>query len=263
MSLVYRTNMEDSKHQQDANAIKGRRVVLLGYGSYGEPMDLSFNPSLQPLLRRGFVLAFCHGRGGGDLGRNWYHRGRLYNKANALADYMACAQELVQSPLLHGNKIIAKAFSAGGVLVGAAVHQRPEWFEKVSLTNCFLDVKKTMENKDLFLTEHEYDEFGDPVNDPKAAEVIAALCPVTNARQSKEEQTASFLLIGAFDDQQVPYWNSVIYGNEIRKKSRVKDRVLIHIESHGGHHLQLHVAALEATFMIGNRAAYYGLELED
>ena len=146
--------------------------------------------------------------------------------------------------------------------MGAAVNQHPELFGNVVLTNCFLDVKKTMENPNLFLTEHEYDEYGNPTSDAKAAKTISSYCPVSTARQAKE-QTSRFLIIGAFDDVQTPFWNAFIYGSKIRARSRAKNRVFIHIESHGGHHLQLHVAALEAAFVIGNRAAYYGMPIED
>lgn len=141
------------------------------------------------------------------------------------------------------------------------MNQHPELFLNVVLTNCFLDVRKTMVNPKLFLTEHEFDEFGDPIRDKKAADAIAAYCPVSTANQAAE-QKSRFLIIGAFDDMQAPFWNAFIYGRLMRNRSRAKNRVFIHIESHGGHHLQLHVAAMEASFIIGNRALYFGFEID-
>jgi len=87
LSLVFREK-SPAKKQNTA------RAILMGYGSYGEVLDLAFDPSLQPLLHRGFVLAYAHTRGGGDLGRNWYYRGLLYNKPRVVEDYVACAQAL-------------------------------------------------------------------------------------------------------------------------------------------------------------------------
>jgi len=142
------------------------------------------------------------------------------------------------------------------------VCQHPDLFENVVLTNSFLDVKKTMENPHLFLTEHEYDEFGDPQTDAEANDAIATYCPVSTAKLSKQ-QTARFLVIGAFDDTRTPFWNALIFGKAMREQSRAKNRVFIHIESHGGHQLQLHVAALEASFIIGNRATYFGMVIDD
>jgi protease II len=234
-----------------------RPVVLIGYGSYGESLDLSFNPALTPLLERGFVLAFAHVRGGGDLCRNWYHRGRLYEKQNAIKDYVACASALCGEPvaITEPRKLTALGFSAAGVVIGAAVNENPGAFGTVVLANCFLDVKKTMENDALFLTEHEYEEFGNPKADLKAADAISSYCPVSNAHRP-EEHSARFLLTGALDDHNVPFYNSLIYGKKVRENSRLKNRVNIHIESHGGHSLHPHIAALQATFIIANQAAY-------
>ena len=103
LSLVYH---EQSPSKKD----KTKRVILIGYGSYGEPLELTFDPALQPLLKRGFVLAYAHTRGGGDLGRAWYHRGRLYEKHKAIEDYVACAQALSRT-----HQITAKVRSIMGL----------------------------------------------------------------------------------------------------------------------------------------------------
>jgi protease II len=68
------------------------------------------------LLDRGFVLAYAHTRGGGELGNSWHHRGNLLDK-----------------PV----RLVAKAFSAGCVVVGAAVNRRPDLFLAVVLTTLF------------------------------------------------------------------------------------------------------------------------------
>ncbi|CAB9497823.1 Prolyl endopeptidase-like [Seminavis robusta] len=260
LSLIYREKNATTSTQQET-----RPTVLIGYGSYGEPLDLSYNPALVPLLKRGFVLAYAHVRGGGCLGRDWYMKGRLYNKHKAIEDYIACAQALSSPPLsmTEARKLSALGFSAAGVTIGAAVNQTPDVFGTVVLISCFLDVKKTMENDQLFLTEHEYDEFGNPTADPEAAEAISSYCPVSNALNGKEEHTARFLIAGTFDDHQVPFYNSLIYGKKLRAKSRVKSRVHIHIEHHGGHYLQPQIAALQAAFLLGNKASYYGILVEE
>ena len=260
LSLVYK---EKKKFTSASDAT--RPAVLMGYGAYGEPMNLSYDPTLLPLLDRDFVLAFAHTRGGGDLGKAWYHRGRLYNKQRAIDDYLACAQALSgELKLTKPQKLTAKAFSAGGVVVGAAVNQRPDLFGSAVFTNAFLDVLKTMENDSLYLTEHEWDEYGNPTIDTIAAKAISSYCPVANASDVKEHK-ARLLIIAAFDDSQAPFWNAMIYGKKIRQNSRSKGDVNLHIESHGGHHLQgsrLQVAAMEAAFIIGNRTAYFGMRLD-
>ena len=247
LSLIY---TEDSPLRDHSM----RPAVLVGYGSYGEPLDLSFNPAFTPLLERGFVLAYAHVRGGGDLGRNWYHRGRLYEKPNAIHDYVACAHALCGKPLAitEPRKLTALGFSAAGVVVGAAANENPGVFGTVVLTHAFLDVKKTMNNDTLFLTAHEYEEFGDPKADQKASQIMSSYCPVSNARRA--EHSARFLLTGSLDDNQVPFYNLLIYGKAVRKNSQERHRVHIHIEPHGGHCVHPDLAALQATFIIGNQA---------
>ena len=119
LSLLYR-------EQPPSKKAKPKRAVLVGYGSYGEPLELSYDPAMQPLLKRGFVLAYAHTRGGGDLGKAWYHRGRLYAKHKAVEDYVACAQALSKS-----HQITAKVLP----IVGFWFHQFV--LDNVSHTNVF------------------------------------------------------------------------------------------------------------------------------
>jgi len=121
MTLVYQKNNRESD-SLDCNP----PFILTGYGCYGECQNLHYDPSLLPLLKRGFVLAYCHGRGGGDLGNVWYQAGRLYNKNNAIQDYLACAKSLYHGEIKLSGKdstqnnhiqeeifVAAKAYSAG------------------------------------------------------------------------------------------------------------------------------------------------------
>jgi oligopeptidase B len=246
LSIVYRKEIEETEKRQTLP------VVLMGYGAYGQSVNLAYDPTMRPLLDRGFVLAYAHTRGGGELGNSWHHGGRLYEKGRAVEDYLACAEALTGYLLDKPVRLVAKAFSAGGVVVGAAVNRRPDLFCGVVLTNAFLDVEATMQNQSLHLTEHEWDEYGNPVEDSLAAESIAFYCPVLNVKDG-DDALPKFLLIGTLDDKEVPVWNPVIYGKKIRQKTGGKADVLLYIEGQGGHQLigtRSHVAALEGTFII-------------
>ena len=205
------------------------------------------------------MLAFAHTRGGGELGRAWHLKGRGRDKPRAIEDFVACAEALVSGTVLNRSvHLSAKAFSAGGVLLGAAVNQRPDLFHSVVFTNAFLDVNATLRNRSLHLTEHEWPEYGNPLDDEIAAETIASYCPTLNASGSKSsDNPPKFLVIGTLDDDRVPFWNAVVYGKKIREKYGEKSNVLLHIEAEGGHHLghnRIRVAAMEATFLVGNAA---------
>lgn len=247
LSLVYMEKINDEALKKDPLT-----VILTGYGAYGKPVKLAFDPTLEPLLKAGFALAFAHTRGGSELGKAWHLGGRGLNKIRAIEDFIACAEVLTSGAVFKRPvELTAKGFSAGGVIIGAAVNRRPELFRNVVLTNAFLDLDATMRNPSLYLTEHEWDEYGNPLEDEEAAKSIRSICPVSNVPFGKD--LPRFLLITCLDDEEVPFWNSVIYGKKIAETGKAE--VYLNVESEGGHKLytnSLDVAAVEATFIAGN-----------
>jgi protease II len=246
LTFVYRKSMAENDERQTLP------VVLAGYGAYGQSVNLAFDPTTRPLLDRGFVLAYAHTRGGGELGNSWHQRGKLYEKDRAVEDYVACAEALTGYLLDKPVRLVAKAFSAGGVVVGAAVNRRPDLFCGVVLTNAFLDVEATMQNQSLHLTQHEWEEYGNPVEDSHAAESIASYCPVANVADDSCS-LPGFLLVGTLDDREVPVWNPLVYGKKMREMTGGKADILIYVEGKGGHQLlgtRSHIATLEVAFII-------------
>jgi oligopeptidase B len=246
LSLVYRKRAKETDERQTLP------VVLMGYGAYGQSLNLAYDPTTRPLLDRGFVLAYAHTRGGGELGNSWHHQGRLYGKGRAVEDYLACAEALTGYLLDKPVRLVAKAFSAGGVVVGAAVNRRPDLFCGVVLTNAFLDVEATMQNPSLHLTQHEWNEYGNPLEDSLSAESIASYCPVANVNDDGYA-LPRFFLVGTLDDREVPVWNPVVYGKKMRETTDGKADILLYVEGQGGHQLlgtRSHIAALEAAFII-------------
>lgn len=221
-------------------------VVLIGYGSYGEQVMRGFDSTIASLVDRGVVVAYAHTRGGGELGRSWYDDGRLYNKMNAVEDYLACAQSLVDT-IVEPHQLTAKAFSAGGVTVGAAINRAPKLFGCAVFVNAFLDVTISMSNK-MALTEHEYDEWGDPTIDKQAAACIASYCPMKNL--TPDETHPRTLVVGTLDDPNVPYWHALAYHAKLMNDA---PRHLMYMVPHGGHHMHgysLEVAALTNSFIL-------------
>ena len=280
---------KQTKKQPSNHSSRQRPVVLIGYGAYGEPVNLGYDPTLIPLLQRDYVIAYAHVRGGSDLGKSWYHAGRLHNKVKAIEDFVSCAQAIRDGSIntavdttsgnvaleFDCNNLTAKAYSAGGVIVGASVNTRPDLFDNVVFTNAFLDVNYSLNNPELFLTEHEYEEYGNPTENSNIAAIIQSYCPVTNVPsiatsedENPNQHYPKLLLIGTIDDENVPYWNSVtmvqkvrddVWGQQQSKKHHKISRqnVLLHIEDGGGHELlggdrRIRIATMEASFIIGN-----------
>jgi prolyl oligopeptidase len=103
-------------------------TFVQGYGAYGVSIEPGFGPLGLAWLERGGVAAYCHARGGGELGDGWHRDGMLSRKQHSIDDMIACAEWLVDNRYTSPANLAADGGSAGGILVGGAITQRPELF---------------------------------------------------------------------------------------------------------------------------------------
>ena len=106
-------------------------TVLYGYGGYGISMEPEFDLSLRLWLDQGGVYAIANLRGGGEFGEDWHRAGNLTRKQNVFDDFAACAEFLIRSNYTNPGKLAIEGGSNGGLLMGAALTQRPELFRAV------------------------------------------------------------------------------------------------------------------------------------
>ncbi len=104
------------------------RTVLYGYGGFNVNQTPAFSARALTFVTRGGVWATAVLRGGGEYGEAWHRAGMLANKQNVFDDFYACAEDLVRSGVARSNALGALGGSNGGLLVSAAVTQRPELF---------------------------------------------------------------------------------------------------------------------------------------
>jgi oligopeptidase B len=146
--------------------------VLYAYGAYEASLPPWFSVARLSLLDRGYVWALAHPRGGGELGRQWYLDGKLLAKGNTFGDTIACAEHLVAAGVVAAGRLAVRGGSAGGLLVGACMTQRPELFCSVVAEVPFVDVVSTMSDPTLPLTVTEWEEWGDPRDEPYATYML-------------------------------------------------------------------------------------------
>jgi prolyl oligopeptidase len=103
-------------------------VLLYGYGSYGISMTPYFSPELLLWPSMGGVLAIAHVRGGSEKGDSWYKAGQKSTKANTWKDLITCAEYLINENYTSKSKIAINGASAGGILIGRAMTERPDLF---------------------------------------------------------------------------------------------------------------------------------------
>ncbi len=215
ISIVYRVDAgEKSPH--------GRPMLLLGYGSYGISMDVSFSSNRVSLLDRGMIYGIAHIRGGGELGKRWHEEGRLMTKRNTFTDFIACAEYLIAQGYTSKDQLAATGRSAGGLLMGAIANLRPDLFKVVFTAVPFVDVMNTMLDASLPLTTQEYLEWGDP-NQKAAYDYMKSYSPYDNVAH---KAYPVMLVRTSFNDSQVMYWEPAKWVAKLRA-DKTDDHLLL------------------------------------
>ncbi len=111
---------------------KGPQIVVIqAYGSYGISQLANFGPRATSFLEAGGTYAWCHVRGGGELGDAWRVAGKDANKVHTWRDLIACAEDLIARGYTTKEKMFIFGGSAGGITVGRALTERPDLFAGV------------------------------------------------------------------------------------------------------------------------------------
>ncbi|WP_122455133.1 S9 family peptidase [Pseudomonas viridiflava] len=206
-------------------------LYLYGYGAYGESLDPWFSHARLSLLDRGVAFAIAHVRGGGELGEAWYRNGKQEHKQNTFGDFIACAEHLIAEGLTRSEQLVISGGSAGGLLMGAVLNQRPDLFKAAIAEVPFVDVLNTMLDPELPLTVTEYDEWGNP-QESEVYERIKAYAPYENV---SAQAYPAMLVIAGYNDSRVQYWEAAKWVAKLRATKTDDNLLLLKTELGAGH----------------------------
>jgi prolyl oligopeptidase len=153
-------------HREDLeplNAGDGHPAILYGYGGFGVPLGPAYNPLACAWVEQGGVYAVANLRGGSEEGEDWHRAGMREHKQNVFDDFAAAAGYLVEQGWTTPERLGIYGGSNGGLLVGAALTQRPELYQAVVCSAPLLDMVRY---ERFGLGETWNDEYGradDPV----------------------------------------------------------------------------------------------------
>ncbi|MCK8516215.1 S9 family peptidase [Methylonatrum kenyense] len=219
-------------HRADLEPDGDTPLLLYGYGAYGISSLPAFSPHRLSLVDRGFVYAIAHVRGGLERGYRWYRQGRLQDKPNTFSDFIACAEHLTQTGYTGVGRISMHGGSAGGMLVGAVLNQRPDLFRAAVADVPFVDVLNTMLDPELPLTPPEWPEWGNPIEDPEAYRTILSYSPYDNVTA---RDYPHLLVTAGVSDPRVTYWEPAKWVARLRALRTNDNLLLLQTNMSAGH----------------------------
>ncbi len=207
-------------------------VLQYAYGSYEHSTDPAFSVSRLSLLDRGVIWAVAHVRGGGELGRAWYEHGKKLHKTNTFTDYVAVTDHLAARPDVDERRIVVMGGSAGGLLVGAVLNLAPEKYCGALAAVPFVDPLTSILDPSLPLTALEWEEWGNPIEDPHVYRYMRDYSPYENVRPLPYPPV---LAVTSLNDTRVLYVEPAKWVAALRGATTSGEPVLLRCEMAGGH----------------------------
>ncbi len=195
-------------------------------------MPPGFSITRLSLLERGYACAIAHVRGGDDLGYGWYLAGKTSQRWNSFNDFIDVAKGLVAAGFGAPGRIAINGGSAGGELMGVVVNTNPALGGAVVADVPFVDVLNTMLDESLPLTPGEWPEWGNPIADKAAFDLIRSYSPYDNVTA---QAYPPMLVTAGLNDPRVTYWEPAKWVARLRANKTDANILLLKTNMGAGH----------------------------
>jgi prolyl oligopeptidase len=215
-------------HARDGKRDGSSPTILWGYGGFQVAQTPVFSSSIYPWLEQGGVWVSANLRGGSEYGEAWHRRGMRREKQHVFDDYVAVAEEVIRQGFTRPSKLVALGRSNGGLLVGAAITQRPDLFGAALCGVPLLD----MVRYPLFGSGKTWvEEYGSP-DDAGDFAALYAYSPYHHVKQGTRYPAT--LVLSADSDDRVDPMHARKFAAELQWAS-TGGPVLLRVEKHSGH----------------------------
>ena len=204
-------------------------TLLYGYGGFDVPMTPGFSKTLIPWLEMGGLYALANLRGGGEFGEEWHRAGMLDRKQNVFDDFLAAAEWLFAREYTSPARLAIFGGSNGGLLVGAAVTQRPDI---CAAAVCAVPVLDMMRYHLFSVGRYWITEYGDPGKAEEFAFLIE-YSPYHNVRDGA--RYPAILLATAENDSRVDPAHAMKMAARLQAANASERPVLLRFETKAGH----------------------------
>ncbi|HMN90297.1 MAG TPA: prolyl oligopeptidase family serine peptidase [Saprospiraceae bacterium] len=216
-------------HRKDLKMNGKNPTQLYGYGGFNISLTPSFSASRLILLENGGVYAMPNLRGGGEYGEEWHKAGMLDKKQNVFDDFIAAAEYLIAEKYTSPDKLAIAGGSNGGLLVGAAMTQRPELFAVAFPAVGVLDMLRYHK---FTVGKGWIPEYGSSEN-PEQFKYLIKYSPLHNLKPGVR-YPSTMITTADHDDRVVPA-HSFKFAAQLQQAHQGDNPVLIRIETQAGH----------------------------
>ena len=206
-----------------------RPTLLYGYGGFNVSETPEFKATIFPWLDRGGVYVLANLRGGGEFGKEWHEAGRLDRKQNVYDDLYACAEWLSANKVTSAKKTAVWGGSNGGLLVGAAITQRPDlWGAAV----CEVPLLDMIRYQNFSIARYWVPEYGSS-EDPEQFRTLIAYSPYQNVKEGVA-YPPTLLTAGVFDSRVDPL-HARKMAAVLQARTAGDGPILLRVEGKAGH----------------------------
>jgi prolyl oligopeptidase len=203
-------------------------ALLYGYGGFNVALTPTFTTTAFPWLEHGGVFAIANLRGGSEYGEAWHRAGMRHEKQHVFDDFVAVAESLVARRATRPDRLVIRGDSNGGLLVGAALTQRPELFRVALCGVPLLD----MVRYELFGSGKTWIEEYGSATDAEDFRALYAYSPYHHVEPGVAYP--SVLLLSSDDDDRVDPMHARKFAAMLQARSS-GGPVLLRIQEHAGH----------------------------
>ena len=216
-------------HQKSFKQDGSRPAMLTGYGAYGASDSPGYVAPLLAIEERGIVLADCHVRGGGEYGEAWHQAGFQATKPNTWKDFIACAEYLIAHRYTSPSHLIGMGASAGGILIGRAIEERPDLFAAAIASVPLAD---TLRIETTANAQNAFREFG-TVKTDAGFKALYAMSSYANVKDGVKYPAV--LVTTGINDPRVAPWIPAKFAARLQAATASGRPVLLSIDYDAGH----------------------------
>jgi prolyl oligopeptidase len=216
-------------HRKGLTLDGNRPVFLSGYGGFNVSVTPAFDPANFVWLDRDGVYALVNLRGGGEYGEAWHQAGMFERKQNVFDDFIAAAEWLIANNYTNPKRLAIEGGSNGGLLVGAAMVQRPDLFGAVI---CRVPVADMLRYHKFTVGRFWISEYGS-ADDPKQFPYLIKYSPLHNVKDGV--RYPSTLITTADTDDRVAPGMAKKFAARLQAATAGPDPILIRVETKAGH----------------------------